>query len=176
MTEAPGKGSIHFCGNGQHLVEPMLEIPDLCGFDFGQAKMMDVKKIYEIASQRKVALTCLKPSRNELISGQAVTDFPTGVVMAYNTESIDDAYEVITAYRARQDRSRNKTASYPKTTDGTIKTRSDLEEITFPDLGSIRKRIEDALQATEGTGLGVKYRPNNPCSSRRRTSGIMITM
>ena len=113
LLQKVGKGSIHFCGNGQHLVEPMLEIPDLCGFDFGQAKMMDVKKIYEIASQRKVALTCLKPSRNEFISGQAATDFPTGVVMAYNTESIDDAYEVITAYRARQDSSRNKTASYP---------------------------------------------------------------
>ena len=99
LLQKVGKGSIHFCGNGQHLVEPMLEIPDLCGLDFGQADMMDIKKIYEMAQERKVALTCLKPSRHELISGQVVADFPTGVVLVYNTESIDDACEVVAAYR-----------------------------------------------------------------------------
>ena len=99
ILQKVGTGSIHFCGNGQHLVEPMLEIHNLRGLDFGQADMMDVKKIYEMAQEHKVALTCLKPSREELISGQAVADFPTGVVMAYNAESIDDAREVVTAYR-----------------------------------------------------------------------------
>ena len=45
--------------------------------------------------------------------------------------------------------------------DGTIKTRSDLEDITFPDLGEIRRRLDETFAASEGTGLGVKYRPNN---------------
>jgi hypothetical protein len=99
LLQEVGTGSIHFCGNGQHLVEPMLEIPDLRGLDLGQADMMDVKKIYDMASQRKVALTCLKPSRDELVSVQAVADFPTGAVFVYNTETIEDACEVVAAYR-----------------------------------------------------------------------------
>ena len=99
LLKEVGGGSIHFCGNGQHLVEPMLEIPDLRGLDFGQAGMINVKKIYEIARQQKVALTCLKPSRDDLTSGQAVADFPTGVVFICNTETIDDARGVVMAYR-----------------------------------------------------------------------------
>jgi hypothetical protein len=90
-----GSGSIHFCGNGQHLIEPMLEIPDLRGVDFGQAGMMDIKRIYESASARHVALTCLKPSKQDLVSGQAMRDFPTGVVLLYNTASVQDAADVV---------------------------------------------------------------------------------
>ena len=33
--------------------------------------------------------------------------------------------------------------------DGTIKTRSDLQGITFPDLGDICRRIEEVLQASK---------------------------
>jgi len=45
--------------------------------------------------------------------------------------------------------------------DGTIKTRRDLAGIKYPDLGEIRKRVEEVLEGIEGTGLGTKYRPNN---------------
>jgi len=99
VLRAVGTGSIHFCGNGEHLVEPMLEIPGLRGLDFGQANMMDVRKIYEMASHRKVVLTCLKPSREDLISGQAKADFSTGVVFVYNTETIADACEVVASIK-----------------------------------------------------------------------------
>ena len=44
---------------------------------------------------------------------------------------------------------------------GLIKTRDDLKNITFPNLDDVRRRIEDVLDAAEGTGLGLKYRPNN---------------
>ena len=98
LLKEVGSGSIHFCGNGQHLVEPMLEIPNLRGLDFGQAEMMDIKKIYEMASQRKVALTCLKPPRDDLMSGKTVTDFPTGVVCICNTETINGAREIVMAH------------------------------------------------------------------------------
>lgn len=94
MSDIVG-GSIHFCGNGQHLIEPMLEIPNLRGIDFGQAEMMDMKKIYEMASRRRVALTCLKPSRDDITSGKVKADFPTGVVSVYNAETINDAREVV---------------------------------------------------------------------------------
>ena len=45
--------------------------------------------------------------------------------------------------------------------DGMIKSRRDLEDIRCPDLGEIRKRLDEIIAAAEGTGLGFKYRPNN---------------
>jgi hypothetical protein len=45
--------------------------------------------------------------------------------------------------------------------DGTIKSRSDLKSISCPDLGEVRRRIEEIMSSAEGTGLGFKYRPNN---------------
>ena len=94
-----GGGSIHFCGNGEHLLESMLEIPDCRGFDFGQPGMMNIKRICERCQERKTAIAGLTPSREELVSGQARRDFPTGVVHVYITTDIDDAREVVEAYK-----------------------------------------------------------------------------
>ncbi|MHB9071626.1 MAG: uroporphyrinogen decarboxylase/cobalamine-independent methonine synthase family protein [Sedimentisphaerales bacterium] len=94
-----GAGSIHFCGNGRHLIESMLEIPDLRGIDLGQPELMDIKALYSLCSDSKVALTNLTPPREDLISGKAVKDYPTGVVFVYHTENIADALEVIEKYR-----------------------------------------------------------------------------
>ncbi|MFA5866042.1 MAG: uroporphyrinogen decarboxylase family protein [Phycisphaerae bacterium] len=44
--------------------------------------------------------------------------------------------------------------------DGTMKTPADLNQITYPDLGCIRKSIENMLEAIEGTGFGLKYIAN----------------
>ena len=44
--------------------------------------------------------------------------------------------------------------------DGTIKTPADLRQLTYPGLDTIRKSIEDILDAIEGTGLGFKYAAN----------------
>lgn len=41
--------------------------------------------------------------------------------------------------------------------DGTIKGRADLKQVVPPDLGPIRRRIEEFLAAAEGTGLGWIY-------------------
>jgi len=97
LLRQAGTGSIHFCGNGEHLIEPILEIPGLRGIDFGESGMMDVPRIYGMCRERRVALTCVQPSRDDLISGRAASDFPTGVVFVYNTEDINDALEVVAA-------------------------------------------------------------------------------
>ena len=94
-----GTGSIHFCGNGQHLIEPMLEILDLRGVDLGQPEMMDIKRIYEMCSDRRIVLTNLKPSKEDLITGKAIGDYPTGVVFVYNTEDIEEALDVVEKYK-----------------------------------------------------------------------------
>ena len=99
LLEGVGSGSIHFCGNGEHLIEAMLEIPHLRGLDCGQPEMMDTERIYALCQERKVAITNLMPAREDLMSGQALRSFPTGVVHVYVTEDIEDAREVVSSYQ-----------------------------------------------------------------------------
>lgn len=94
-----GGGSIHFCGNGQHLVERMLEIPDLRGLDLGQPDKMDAEAIYRVCSEHGVAVTNLRPSRSELIDGSAARRYPTGAVLVYTTDTSDDALDVVRRYK-----------------------------------------------------------------------------
>ncbi len=98
LLKEAGTGSIHFCGNGQHLLEPMLNIPDLRGIDLGQPGLMDTTQIYKICAEKKVAITNLKPSRDDLVSGKAIQDYPTGVVFVYNTEDMEDATDIVKKY------------------------------------------------------------------------------
>jgi len=95
-----GKGSIHFCGDGSHLIKKMVEIPDLMGIDPSQSHLFDVHAAYETCRERKVALTGLLIPREDLVSGKAVRDFPTGCGFLYETGNFEDAREVLAAYRA----------------------------------------------------------------------------
>ena len=93
-----GGGSIHFCGNGEHLIDHFLEIPDVHGLDFGQPDIMDVSSIYGACRERNVAVTHLWPSAADLVSGQAVRDYPTGAVFVRQTTDFGEAAEVVRGY------------------------------------------------------------------------------
>ena len=95
-----GTGSIHFCGDGEHLVEKMLGIPQLRGLDPGEPNLMDVKRFYGLCWERGVAVTHLQPSRDDLVSGKARADFPTGCVFVYETNDLADAEEVVREYHS----------------------------------------------------------------------------
>ena len=99
LLKAVGGGSIHFCGNGEHLVESMLEIPDMKGLDVGQSTMMDFDHLYGLCRKHNVAITNHIPSREQLLDGTVQSNFPTGIVIAYETENIEDAREVLQAYQ-----------------------------------------------------------------------------
>ena len=99
LLEAVGGGSIHFCGNGAHLVEPMLEIPGLKGLDFGQSTMVDFDRVYGLCRERNVTLTNHIPPRAQLLNGTVQHNFPTGIVIVYETKSMNDAREVVRAYQ-----------------------------------------------------------------------------
>ena len=93
-----GTGTIHFCGDGEHLLESMLEIPDIRGVDLGQPELMDAKRIYEMCLAKNVAVTHLNPSREDLVSGQAARDYPTGAVFIYYTVNFEEAIEIVNLY------------------------------------------------------------------------------
>jgi hypothetical protein len=99
VLKAVGGGSLHFCGNGEHLIKPMLEIADLKGLDFGQSLMMDSDRIFAMCRERNVAITHHTPPREHLVDGTVRRRFPTGVVLVYQTQNMDDAREVVQAYQ-----------------------------------------------------------------------------
>lgn len=101
LLKEVGTGSIHFCGNGQHLVDSLLKVEGVRGLDFGQPRLMDTKWIYSRCSQAGIALTNLQPGREALLSGQARCDFPTGVVFTYDAQGIEEAAEVVEGYHER---------------------------------------------------------------------------
>ena len=96
-----GGGSIHFCGNGEHLVDSMLAIPHLRSLDFGQPEMMDIPPIFARCRERAIPCIRLSPSRADLLSGKARRDFPTACVLLYSTSSFDDAVEVARQWKGR---------------------------------------------------------------------------
>ena len=102
LTRVNG-GTIHFCGKGEHLIDPMLEIKSLKGLDFGDPQLMDIEGIFQKCKARGVMLTNLRPGRQALISGEASRRFPTGVVFCYNAENFEDACDTVRGYRASHD-------------------------------------------------------------------------
>ncbi|MAE63437.1 MAG: hypothetical protein CMJ18_04125 [Phycisphaeraceae bacterium] len=95
LLEALGGGSIHFCGNGEHLIDAMLEIPALRGLDFGQSQMMDMQSVFARCRARHVALTNVQPGRDALMSGDAARAYPSGAVLVYPSVDIEDALAVV---------------------------------------------------------------------------------
>jgi len=100
LLQGVGKGAVHFCGNGQHLIDDLLEVPGLLGVDLGQPELMDVQTIYSTCRERGVVLTNICPSREDLVGGKALRDFPTGCVLAYAADDLADAAEVVNAYQS----------------------------------------------------------------------------
>ncbi len=100
VLEAIGGGTIHFCGDGGHLVPPMLEIADMHGLDLGQSYLVsELDEIYAQCRTRQVSVVNIRSERADLISGAAQRDFPTGAVIVYLAEDLEDAREVIRCYQ-----------------------------------------------------------------------------
>ena len=98
LTEL-GAGSMHFCGNGQHQVDALLEIGPLRGLDLGEPFLMEAEEIYRKCAARGVPVTNLMPSADDLVSGRARRTFPTGAVFTYQARTLAEAREVMAGYR-----------------------------------------------------------------------------
>ncbi|MCK5117958.1 MAG: GNAT family N-acetyltransferase [Candidatus Latescibacteria bacterium] len=96
-----GGGSIHFCGNGQHQIDALLDVESLRGLDFGEPFMMDIHEIYRKCADRKIPVTNVMVSAEDVVSGKAVEEFPTGVVFTCAVKTMAEAHEVIRKYRSQ---------------------------------------------------------------------------
>jgi uroporphyrinogen decarboxylase len=56
--------------------------------------------------------------------------------------------------------------------DGTIKTRADLDQLWWPDLGDVERRLSDLVEQAEGTGFGIIYRGQTAGATTSAAIGI----
>ena len=99
LLEAVGGGTLHFCGDGRHLIDAMLETPGMMGFDLGQPWMMDVPEIYAKTMAASVPFANHQPGREDLVSGKARAEYPTGIVLVYESRDMVDAEIVVQGYQ-----------------------------------------------------------------------------
>ena len=99
LLRAIGGGSQHFCGNGQHLILPMLATDGMLGFDLGQPWMMDEDWVYRETLARRVPFTNHRPPREQLLSGQARRRFPTGVVFTCEPKDFPEAMATVQSFQ-----------------------------------------------------------------------------
>lgn len=98
VLEALGGGGIHSCGNvGRHAPE-YFDVPGLQCFDFGQAEMNDVDRLYALAAPKRIGLVRVWASEEELTTGSILKRFPTGVSLRHRAASVADARRIMDAY------------------------------------------------------------------------------
>ncbi len=98
VLETLGGGGIHCCGKCEHLVDEFLALPAVRCIDFGQSDMNDISAIYDKARQHKVPLIRIRVHEQELLAGQVMDKFPTGVTLVHNAGSLEKAQQIMQAY------------------------------------------------------------------------------
>jgi hypothetical protein len=93
-----GGGGVHSCGKIDFNIPAIFEVNSLSCFDFGQSYLNDLDSAYALAKEKKIPLLRIRPDREELLSGEVLRKFPTGVSLVYDAVSYEDAVEVCNKY------------------------------------------------------------------------------
>jgi len=93
-----GGGGVHICGKADGHLPAFLELPSIRCLDLGQPELNDVDRLYMQLKRRRIPLTRLKVSRDDLATARIMERFPTGVSLLYEADSVLDAKETMEAY------------------------------------------------------------------------------
>lgn len=91
-------GGIHSCGNLDNIIGSFMEVPSVQCVDFGQSELNDVKRAYRSARNKKIALLRVCADADNLVSGDVIKKFPTGVSLIFRASSYELACSVIEKY------------------------------------------------------------------------------
>lgn len=94
-----GGGSIHSCGKIDHVAEEFMKIPGCVSIDIGQPELNDLDMIHAMARQHRVSLIRVTVPKEQLISGQVLKRFPTGVTLVHRAGSFSEAQYIMKQYR-----------------------------------------------------------------------------
>ena len=99
LLDEAGGGAIHFCGNGEHLIDTLLEIPKMYGLDFGESEKMDIPRIYEKCRKKKTVITPVHVTEKDIEIEKAKQTYPTGAVFLYHATCLTTATEITRRYQ-----------------------------------------------------------------------------
>ncbi|MBN2210125.1 MAG: hypothetical protein JW709_01905 [Sedimentisphaerales bacterium] len=92
-------GGIHCCGDVNNIVPELLSLVSIECFDFGQSELNNVQTIYNAAKARKVALMRLAVGERDLLEGNLLEKYPTGVSLLFRAQSFEHAKNIVAAYK-----------------------------------------------------------------------------
>ena len=93
-----GGGGVHSCGKADAHLPAFLDLPSIRCLDLGQPELNDIDGLYPQLKQRRIPLTRVKVSREDLTTARIMERFPTGVSLLYEASSVLDAKETMEAY------------------------------------------------------------------------------
>lgn len=100
-----GGGGVHTCGRADGHLPAFLELASIRCLDLGQPELNDIDGLYMQLKARRIPLTRVKVSRDDLTTARIMGRLPTGVSLLYETDSVLDAKETMEAYlRATEER------------------------------------------------------------------------
>lgn len=96
-----GGGSFHSCGKWDHNVASVIESGAFGTVDFGmnQSQYNDIPKHYALARRHKIHFNQINTTEADIVSGEVLKQYPTGVTLVYSTPGIESAQRLIQAYR-----------------------------------------------------------------------------
>jgi len=92
--------SMHFCGDGTHLLDSFFAIRGMQGLDFGQGTMLDMDLIYSKAVPRRVPLVRAAVPEEQLTAKGLSQRFPTGASFLYRAVTVEKAHKMWDRYRS----------------------------------------------------------------------------
>ena len=104
VLEGVGGGSYHSCGRWEQNIPAIMEVDAVGSLDFGtnQSQLNDIDAIYLRARPYKKHLHLVTVTPEELTSGCIRSRFPTGVTLACQVGSVDDAAYLMRQYAGQQ--------------------------------------------------------------------------
>ena len=98
VLSAMGGGGVHSCGKIDFNISEIFDLPSISCFDFGQSYLNDMANVYPLAAEKKIPLVRVRPSRELLLSAKLRKHYPTGVSLAYDASSYEEACHVSKEY------------------------------------------------------------------------------
>jgi len=88
-------GGVHSCGVVDRIVPQILTLDNIECFDFGQGELNDVESVYKLASAKKIALTRVTVTEEEIKSGRIMEKYPTGISLIFRAKSYEHAADIV---------------------------------------------------------------------------------
>ena len=101
VLKGMGGGGVHSCGKIDFNISEIFKNPSIRCFDFGQSYLNDMDSVFTLAKDKKIPLLRFRPGKDELLSGNILERFPTGVSLVYDARSMEEAVFVSKKYYSK---------------------------------------------------------------------------